>query len=107
MQIAGTFSCMHSYISTRIVHKDIKHGNILVNESYKAMSFDPGLLRSMPLSRTHLTTQNDGTFGYLDVKYFRSRRFTTKSNVYAFDVVPKELLTKRKYVASIDSDEGL
>ncbi|GKF93165.1 wall-associated receptor kinase-like protein 2, partial [Tanacetum coccineum] len=54
-----------------------------------------------------LTTQNDGTFGYLDLKYFRSGRFTAKSDVYAFGVVPKELLTRRKSVASIDSGEGL
>ncbi|GJZ02311.1 reverse transcriptase domain-containing protein [Tanacetum coccineum] len=51
MQIEGTLACMHSYMSTRIFHRDIKPGNILFDESYKAMESDPGLFEGGLLQR--------------------------------------------------------
>ncbi|KAM0072006.1 putative protein kinase RLK-Pelle-WAK family [Helianthus debilis subsp. tardiflorus] len=106
-EVAGALAYLHSYASPAIIHRDIKPGNILLDQNYKAVVSDFGLSRSVPISKSHLTTQVDGTFGYLDPEYFESGRLTAKSDVYSFGLVLTELLTRKKSISSSDSGEGL
>ncbi|KAJ0932385.1 putative protein kinase RLK-Pelle-WAK family [Helianthus annuus] len=106
-EVAGALDYLHSYASPTIFHRDIKPGNILLDQNYKTEISDFGLSRSVPLSKSHLTTQVDGTFGYLDPEYFHSGKLTAKSDVYSFGVVLTELLTRKKSISSSDSGEGL
>ena len=99
-EIVGALFYLHSAASSPIYHQDIKTTNILLDDKYRAKIADFGTSRSITVDQTHLTTVVQGTFGYLDPKYFQSSQFTDKSDVYSFGVVLVELLTGEKAISS-------
>ncbi|XP_018686130.2 proline-rich receptor-like protein kinase PERK8 isoform X1 [Musa acuminata AAA Group] len=89
---------LHEDCHPRIIHRDIKSSNILLDYSFEAQVSDFGLARMAVDANAHVTTCVMGTFGYLAPEYATSGKLTSNSDVYSFGVVLLELITGRKPV---------
>ncbi|XP_034926704.1 leucine-rich repeat receptor protein kinase HPCA1 isoform X2 [Populus alba] len=88
---------LHELVNPRIIHRDVKSANILLDECLNAKVADFGLSKPMDNSELILaSTQVKGTMGYIDPEYQKTLLLTEKSDVYGFGVVLLELVSGRK-----------
>ncbi|PHU09223.1 LRR receptor-like serine/threonine-protein kinase ERECTA [Capsicum chinense] len=95
---------LHHDCSPRIIHRDVKSSNILLDKDFEAHLTDFGIAKSLCTSKTHTSTYIMGTIGYIDPEYARTSRLTEKSDVYSYGIVLLELLTGRK---AVDNESNL
>lgn len=90
---------LHDPLDTqqRVLHRDIKSSNILIDENWKAKVSDFGLSKFGPANQqfTFLVSNTVGTFGYCDPLYMETGYLTKESDVYSFGVVLFEVLCGR------------
>lgn len=106
---ARGFDYLHNDVGLqhRVLHRDIKSSNILLNENWEAKISDFGLSKIGPsnVEFTFLVTNACGTFGYVDPQYVRTGILTKESDVYSFGVVLFEILCGRLALIERYQDE--
>ncbi|KAK9078312.1 hypothetical protein SSX86_002369 [Deinandra increscens subsp. villosa] len=87
---------LHEDCQPKIIHRDIKSSNILLDSNFEPKVADFGLARFTSESDTHVSTRVMGTFGYLAPEYALTGKLTEKSDVFSFGVMLLELITGRR-----------
>ncbi|CAL9097524.1 unnamed protein product [Musa acuminata var. zebrina] len=90
---------LHEDSSPRVIHRDFKSSNILLEDDFTPKVSDFGLARTaMGEGNEYISTRVMGTFGYVAPEYAMTGHLLVKSDVYSYGVVLLELLTGRKPV---------
>ncbi|GJX00821.1 probable receptor-like protein kinase [Tanacetum coccineum] len=92
----------------RVLHRDIKSSNVLLNENWEAKISDFRLSKIGPTNQefTFLVTNACGTHGYIDPSYETSDILTKESDVYSFGVVLFEVLYGRLAIITEYHDDS-
>ncbi|XP_042060268.1 LRR receptor-like serine/threonine-protein kinase RPK2 [Salvia splendens] len=96
LDIARALAYLHDQCVPRVLHRDVKPSNILLDDEYNAYLSDFGLARLLGTSETHATTGVAGTFGYVAPEYAMTCRVSDKADVYSYGVVLLELISDKK-----------
>ncbi|CAA6673876.1 unnamed protein product [Spirodela intermedia] len=91
--IAGGLAYLHEESMLKIVHRDIKTTNVLLDKNLNAKISDFGLAKLNEGENTHISTRIAGTIGYIAPEYALRGYLTDKADVYSFGVVTLEIVS--------------
>ncbi|KAI9177116.1 hypothetical protein LWI28_011266 [Acer negundo] len=92
---AKALAYLHEAIEPKIVHRDIKSSNILIDDEFNSKVSDFGLAKLLDSGESHITTRVMGTFGYVAPEYANTGLLNEKSDIYSFGVLLLEAVTGR------------
>ncbi|KAJ6847430.1 LRR receptor kinase BAK1-like [Iris pallida] len=89
---ARGLSYLHDHCDPKIIHRDVKAANILLDEEFEAVLGDFGLAKL----DTHATTAVRGTIGHIAPEYLSTGKCSEKTDVFGYGIMLLELITGQR-----------
>ncbi|KAG0522723.1 hypothetical protein BDA96_07G062400 [Sorghum bicolor] len=93
---ARGLSYLHDHCDPKIIHRDVKAANILLDEDFEAVVGDFGLAKLMDYKDTHVTTAVRGTIGHIAPEYLSTGKSSEKTDVFGYGITLLELITGQR-----------
>ncbi|CAL0326492.1 unnamed protein product [Lupinus luteus] len=103
--IARGLAYLHGESRLKIVHRDIKATNVLLDKDLSPKISDFGLAKLNEDGHTHMTTRVAGTYGYMAPEYAMHGYLTDKADVYSFGIVALEIVSGKSNTKSWPKEE--
>ncbi|XP_041023699.1 probable LRR receptor-like serine/threonine-protein kinase At1g07650 isoform X1 [Juglans microcarpa x Juglans regia] len=103
--IARGLAFLHEESPLKIVHRDIKTTNVLLDRDLNPKISDFGLAKLDEEENTHISTRVAGTIGYMAPEYALWGYLTYKADVYSFGIVALELVAGKNNMKFRPTDD--
>ncbi|XP_057856929.1 L-type lectin-domain containing receptor kinase IX.1 [Cryptomeria japonica] len=102
--IASALFYLHELWDQRVVHRDVKCSNIMLDSHFNAKLGDFGLARLVNDDRWSQTTTLAGTLGYIAPECAITGKASAESDVFSFGAVALEIACGKKVISFISED---
>jgi serine/threonine protein kinase len=89
---------LHEHCNPKIIHRDLKAANILLDDNFEAVLGDFGLAKLVDTKFTHVTTQVRGTMGHIAPEYLSTGKSSEKTDVFGYGITLLELVTGQRAI---------
>jgi serine/threonine protein kinase len=104
--VASALAYLHHECERRVVHRDVKSSNVMLDESFRARLGDFGLARQAEHGASPDATAAAGTMGYLAPEYLLTGRATEATDVFSFGALALEVACGRRPIIGTATSRG-
>lgn len=100
---------LHDHCNPKIIHRDLKAANILLDDKFEPVLGDFGLAKLVDTKSTHVTTQVRGTMGHIAPEYLSTGKSSEKTDVFGYGITLLELVTGQRAIdlARLEEEEDV
>lgn len=100
---------LHDQCDPKIIHRDVKAANILLDDEFEAVVCDFGLAKILDHRDSHVTTAVRGTVGHIAPEYLSTGQSSEKTDVFGFGILLLELITGQRAIdfGRLPSQKGM
>ncbi|KAL6909521.1 hypothetical protein ACP4OV_001802 [Aristida adscensionis] len=101
---------LHEHCNPKIIHRDVKAANVLLDEDFEPVVGDFGLAKLVDVRVTSVTTKVCGTMGHIAPEYLFTGKSSERTDVFGYGIMLFELVTGKRAIDfpdMVDEDDVL
>ncbi|CAN6336176.1 unnamed protein product [Urochloa humidicola] len=104
--VASALAYLHHECERRVIHRDVKSSNVMLDDSFRARLGDFGLARQAEHGESPDATAAAGTMGYLAPEYLLTGSATEATDVFSFGALALEVACGRRPIGATGTEAG-
>ncbi|KAM0005661.1 putative transferase, protein kinase RLK-Pelle-LRR-II family [Helianthus debilis subsp. tardiflorus] len=89
---------LHEHCNPKIIHRDVKAANVLLDEDFEAVVGDFGLAKLVDIRKTNVTTQVRGTMGHIAPEYLSTGKSSERTDIFGYGIMLLEIVTGQRAI---------